>query len=332
MATSPLSTRRYGGNALAATLATTLAVTTPALASDPQVHREGDDACAIAFMPQGKATVTLTLLRSGAGVDFLVAAGGPGDARFDLLANGANFELFFRPVGDGRYLFHLAGDEPFLPALVSGTLVPFGPTRWEPPVTAFRLAGGHVAYAALRQCAASLAARAAPITPAPTPPSPQARPYTTRPPTRDSLLAGSPTRTAQPGVVEIALQREHSGTFVLMATVNGPEGGGVTAPFMLDTGASDVSLPQALAERLMVEGTLSERDFVRVATYRMADGRTHHEPVYRLRSISVGPLVVHDIECSISQYGTMPLLGQSFLKRFRSVMLDQARSVLVLTP
>jgi hypothetical protein len=53
MATSPISTRRCGGNALAATLATTLAVTTPALASDPRVHRAGDDACAIAFMPQG---------------------------------------------------------------------------------------------------------------------------------------------------------------------------------------------------------------------------------------------------------------------------------------
>jgi clan AA aspartic protease (TIGR02281 family) len=132
--------------------------------------------------------------------------------------------------------------------------------------------------------------------------------------------------------VEIALRREHSGTFVLMATVNGPEGGGVTAPFMLDTGASDVSLPQALADRLMIEGTLSERDFVRVAAYRMADGRTHREPVYRLRSVSVGPLVVHDIECSISQNGTMPLLGQSFLKRFRSVMLDQASATLTLTP
>jgi clan AA aspartic protease (TIGR02281 family) len=128
--------------------------------------------------------------------------------------------------------------------------------------------------------------------------------------------------------VEIALQREHSGTFVLMATVNGS----VTAPFMLDTGASDVSLPQALADRLIVEGTLSERDFETMATYRMADGRTRREPVYRLRSVGVGPLVIEGVECSISQYGTMPLLGQSFLRRFRSVMLDQARATLTLTP
>jgi clan AA aspartic protease (TIGR02281 family) len=315
MAISPIPTRRYGGNSLAATLATTLVVTTPALAGDPQMHRVGDDACVIAFMPHGTTTLTLSLLRNGAGVDFLVAARAPGDARFDLLANGENFELFFRPVGDGRYVFHLAGD------------VPFSPTRWDPPSSTVRLPGGNVAYAALRQCAASMAARAAPITP--TPPSSQARPYTaTRPPTRESALVGPPARTAQPGVVEIALQREHSGTFVVMATLNNT----VTAAFMLDTGASDLLLPQALAERLMGDGTLSERDFVRVATYRMADGRSRREPVYRLRSVSVAPLVVHDIECSISQYGTMPLLGQSFLKRFRSVMLDQARSVLVLTP
>jgi clan AA aspartic protease (TIGR02281 family) len=328
MAASQISTRRYGGNGLAATLATTLAVTTPALASDPQVHREGGDACAIAFMPQGNATLRLSLLRNGAGVDFLVAAGAPGDARFDLLANGKNFELFFQPTVDpGMHVFHLAGDELFLPALVSGTFVPFGPTRWEPPVTAFRLAGGSVAYAALRQCAASLAARAAPI--APTPPSSQARPYTaTRPATRDSALAGSPARTAQPGVVEIALHREHSGTFVLMATLNNT----ITAPLMLDTGASDVSLPADLADRLRREGSLAEADFIRVATYRMADGRTRREPVYRLRSVSVGPLVIDNVECSIAPYGTAALLGQSFLKRFRSVMLDQARATLTLTP
>jgi clan AA aspartic protease (TIGR02281 family) len=317
MAISPISARRYGSNALAVTLATTLAVTTPALARDPQVHRAGDDACAIAFMPQGNTMLTLSLLRNGGGVDFLVAAGTPGDARFNLLANGKNFELFFRPVGDGRYVFHLAGDEPFVPALVSGALVPFGPTRWEPPVTAFRLAGGSVAYAALRQCAASLASCAAPVVPV----NP-----TVRPPARGNALAGPPPTRG--GVVEVGLQREHSGAFVLMATLNG----GVTAPFMLDTGASDVSLPQALANRLMVEGTLSERDFERMATYRMADGRTRREPVYRLRSVGVGPLVIENVECSISQYGTMPLLGQSFLKRFRSVLLDQARATLTLTP
>jgi hypothetical protein len=83
----------------------------------------------------------------------------------DLIAGGELFELFFRNA-QGALVFRLRGDEPFLPALVSGALVPFGPTRWGPPATSVRLLGGATTYHALEDCAASatpLAAGAAPI-------------------------------------------------------------------------------------------------------------------------------------------------------------------------
>jgi aspartyl protease family protein len=125
--------------------------------------------------------------------------------------------------------------------------------------------------------------------------------------------------------VEIALQRRHGGTFTLLATLNRSE----TVPFMVDTGSSDVAIPRDVADQLIANGSLSNSDFVRVQGYATANGHIR-EPVYRLHSISIGPVEIHDVECSIAKPGTMPLLGQSFLKRFHAVTLDQERSVLVL--
>jgi predicted aspartyl protease len=105
----------------------------------------------------------------------------------------------------------------------------------------------------------------------------------------------------------------------------------VTAAFTLDIGASDVSIPRDLADRLIENGTLTERDFVGMQNYATANGHLR-EPVYTLHSIRAGPLVIDNVECSIARPGSIPLLGQSLLRRFSSVMLDQARSVLVLTP
>jgi predicted aspartyl protease len=82
---------------------------------------------------------------------------------------------------------------------------------------------------------------------------------------------------------------------------------------------------------LLANGTLTEQDFTGMQSYATANGHLR-EPVYTLHSIRVGPLVIDNVECSISQPGSIPLLGQSFLRLFRAVMLDQARSVLVLTP
>ena len=283
--------------------------------------------CHVAFAGGGALNDRLTLWRTASGVEALsIYNDGPGGiveaddgARLVLVAGGVPFELFFRNA-HGALVFRLRGDEPFLPALVSGTFVPFGPTRWGPPATSVRLSGGTTAYYALQDCAASTTSVAASanagIMPAPPARVPGAAAFPAAPPV-----------TARPAVVEIALQREHGGTFVLLATLNNT----MTAAFTLDTGASDVSIPRDLADRLIANGTLTERDFVGMQSYATANGHLR-EPVYILHSVSVGPLVIDNVECSIARPGSMPLLGQGFLRRFSSVMLDQTRSVLVLTP
>jgi clan AA aspartic protease (TIGR02281 family) len=283
--------------------------------------------CHVAFAGGGALNGRVTLWRTATGVEALsIYDDGHGDiveaddgARLILVAGGEPFELFFRNAR-GALVFRLRGDEPFLPALVSGALVPFGPTRWGMPVTSVRLLVGATTYHALQDCAASatpLAAGGAPIQRPVAPYVPGTLPVPGQ--------AGANERGS--GVVEIALQRQHGGTFVLLATLNNT----ATAAFTLDTGASDVSIPRDLAYRLIADGTLTEREFVGMQSYATANGHLR-EPVYTLHSIRVGPLVIDNVECSIAHPGSIPLLGQSFLRRFRAVMLDQARSVLVLTP
>jgi clan AA aspartic protease (TIGR02281 family) len=145
---------------------------------------------------------------------------------------------------------------------------------------------------------------------------------------RTSLLrlpAAAPPRL---GIVEVQLKRKSSGPYLLPATLNGT----TTATFLLDTGASGIVIPTALADRLRDKGSLSDRDFVRNMTYVLANGHRGRDPVYRLRSISVGGVEFHDVECSVSPTADIALLGQSFLERFSRVAIDRSRGVLELTP
>jgi hypothetical protein len=60
-----------------------------------------------------------------------------------------------------------------------------------------------------------------------------------------------------------------------------------------------------------------------------ADGVRTVEPVYILRSLTVGERTVFNVECNITDNGD-PLLGQSFLDRLGSRSIDNAWQTLVL--
>ena len=131
--------------------------------------------------------------------------------------------------------------------------------------------------------------------------------------------ASTSTKTEAPAVVL-------SGTFVILATVNG------TAQTVLrvDSGATDVMLPRTVAVRLISAGSLTHADYVTTKTYRLADGSLRTQKVCRMRSLKVGALIVRDIPCTISNDNT-GLLGQSFLSRAQDWSMDNRRHVLTLT-
>ena len=104
----------------------------------------------------------------------------------------------------------------------------------------------------------------------------------------------------------------------------------LTVPFMVDSGASDVSISAAVMQRLIESGTLTRADFLGKATYHLADGSRVASDTFRLHSLRVGDREVHDVLASVTNDADGLLLGQSFLKRFRSWSIDNQRQVLVL--
>jgi clan AA aspartic protease (TIGR02281 family) len=100
----------------------------------------------------------------------------------------------------------------------------------------------------------------------------------------------------------------------------------VTAPFIIDTGASDVLIPAWVAEQLGIE---PDED-TRMQIYRTANGFVE-QPVVMLGSVELGGARAENVPASISSRMSIGLLGLSFFNRF-TYNVDPARGVVTLTP
>ncbi|MBW2269732.1 MAG: TIGR02281 family clan AA aspartic protease [Deltaproteobacteria bacterium] len=100
--------------------------------------------------------------------------------------------------------------------------------------------------------------------------------------------------------------------------------GKVTAPFLIDTGASDVLLPQAVADRLGLDTGPGRR----TKRYSTANGIVEH-PTVMLDSVSVGGATVKGVPASVSDSMSVGLLGLSFFNHF-TYNIDAANGVVTL--
>ena len=95
--------------------------------------------------------------------------------------------------------------------------------------------------------------------------------------------------------------------------------------FMVDSGASDVTLSLRDAERLGLDRAALKFD----RTYQTANGVVRGAPV-RLKKVEIGPIVVEDVRASVNEapMGTS-LLGMSFLSKLASWRVEGDRLTLV---
>jgi TPR repeat protein len=127
--------------------------------------------------------------------------------------------------------------------------------------------------------------------------------------------------------VQVPLQREGS-NFVVPVLINNA----ITLNFVVDSGASDVSVPADVVATLLRSGTLTDRDFIGEQTYVLADGSRVPSLTFRIRSLTVGDWLVEDVIGNVAPLNGLPLLGESFLSRFSSWSIDNTNQSLVLTP
>lgn len=102
--------------------------------------------------------------------------------------------------------------------------------------------------------------------------------------------------------------------------------GSVSAPFIIDTGASDVVIPRALADEL---GLRPGRD-ARTQLYHTANG-VIEAPVVNLDSVELGGAAVRGVPASINESMRVGLLGLSFFNHF-TYQIDAAAGVVTLRP
>ncbi len=132
---------------------------------------------------------------------------------------------------------------------------------------------------------------------------------------------------ATSAVAETVQLEKHVGGFLVPGRINGT----VTIKFVLDTGASDVLIPDEVAQQLTRAGTLDRSNYLGTQTYVLADGSRVQSKRVILRELTVGGQTVTNVTASIGRARSPALLGQSFLSKFPSWTLDNERQILVLS-
>ena len=126
---------------------------------------------------------------------------------------------------------------------------------------------------------------------------------------------------------EIALDREAGGGYSVAARVNDA----LTVKFVVDSGASVVVLPSDLVETLTKSGGIAPSDMLGRDSYVTADGRKHKGARLMLRRLDVGGHTATNVMASVAPAHAEPLLGLSFLAKFKSWTLDNRRHVLIIS-
>ena len=115
---------------------------------------------------------------------------------------------------------------------------------------------------------------------------------------------------------EVTLQRNSQGHYVTNGTINGYD-----VVFLLDTGATDIAIPESLANKI---GLRKGQDkYVKTANGNARAFNT------RLDSAAIGGIALHDLNATIltNMPGDEILLGMNFLKHFEIIQKGNSLTI-----
>ncbi len=116
------------------------------------------------------------------------------------------------------------------------------------------------------------------------------------------------------------------GVWLVPTEINGT----LTLDFLVDSGATMVSVNAEVFAALKRASTIKEADVLGPQTFTQADGSQYRADVFLIKSIKVGNVVVENVKASVAPSNAPLLLGQAFLQRFRSWSIDNATHELLL--
>lgn len=132
--------------------------------------------------------------------------------------------------------------------------------------------------------------------------------------------------TARLVTTEVPFTQE-DGVYKVKCSING-----LPLHFVLDTGASDVSLSIVEATFMMKNGYLDPKDIIGNQRYMDANGDINVGTVINLKNVTFGDLKLNNIRASVVRSQKAPLLlGQSVLGRLGKIEIDNPRRVIKIT-
>lgn len=129
--------------------------------------------------------------------------------------------------------------------------------------------------------------------------------------------------SAQTGVK----MEKKNGVFYIPCKING-----LALQFILDTGASDVTISKSESVFMLKNGFLDKSDILDKQYYELADGKITEGTNINIKRIEIGDIVLENVSASVVDTQASPLLlGQSVLERFDEVNINYNNRILTLT-
>ena len=124
----------------------------------------------------------------------------------------------------------------------------------------------------------------------------------------------------------VRMRKMSGNTYFVSCKVNG-----LPLDFIFDTGASSVTLSRKQAQFMLRNGYLSRSDIVGSSSYQTASGDIATGMVIKLKRIEISGLVLNNVEATIINSDSAPLLlGQSALSRLGKIQIDYRNSTLTI--
>ncbi|MFD2933438.1 retropepsin-like aspartic protease family protein [Spirosoma flavum] len=124
------------------------------------------------------------------------------------------------------------------------------------------------------------------------------------------------------GSTEVVMEKAN-GVYKVPVIING-----TPMKFILDTGASLISISTTEAEFMVKQGTITETDAVGKSQFQDANGNISPGAVIRLKSVQIGDRVLENVNANVVSNAKAPLLlGQSALSQFGKISVDYRRNI-----
>ncbi|MBD2704487.1 retroviral-like aspartic protease family protein [Spirosoma sp. BT702] len=142
-------------------------------------------------------------------------------------------------------------------------------------------------------------------------------------PVQKDTTTPKPTLTQlSDGPTEVAMEKEN-GVYKIPVEING-----LPLKFILDTGASLISISATEAEFMFKQGVITEDDIIGKSKFQDANGDISPGSIIRLKSVRIGDRVLENVSANVVSSTKAPLLlGQSALSKFGKISVDYRRNI-----